>query len=503
MNHRLFFELSPDLLCAVDQEGRFLDANPAWERTLGFKPADLNGRLVIDFVDPLDKETTAAALSRALDRAVDSGRGTSMRPRQREGSLHARFSHKDGSIRWLAWSFALAPDDGAIVASVRDVTEQRADQRHFFTMLQATPDFVAITGLDGEVLYINPSGLDLIGRTGQGAEALRRRELIPASIRAHAAQIRDAVVREGSWSGESALEDANGTLIPVSQVTALIRDEDGNPAALGTIARDLRARKRDEAHVRKLRTLMSSTSDLIALLTLDGDVTYMNPAGLTMLGRRASGGPAMRFTDFLRDEGSRSFQGSIRPTVMRDGLWAGEVSLSRESGASIPISMVVILIKNETGDAEAIGVIARDLTENKAMEAALKQAIRAMSTPIIQVWEGVLALPVIGVVDAQRAAQMMESLLEAIVRTRCHVAILDLTGVDVVDTATVNHLFQMVSAASLLGSACLVSGISPQVAQTVASLGVDLTTLRAFGTLQEALRVAMGLAGGGPRPLGR
>jgi rsbT co-antagonist protein RsbR len=120
-----------------------------------------------------------------------------------------------------------------------------------------------------------------------------------------------------------------------------------------------------------------------------------------------------------------------------------------------------------------------------------EESIRAMSTPILQLWEGIIALPVIGLVDSARANQMTESLLEEIVKTKARITILDLTGVDVMDTSAANYLLRMVRSAQLLGARCLVSGISPRMAQTVVGLGLDLTELASFNTLEAALRFAL------------
>ncbi len=120
-----------------------------------------------------------------------------------------------------------------------------------------------------------------------------------------------------------------------------------------------------------------------------------------------------------------------------------------------------------------------------------EDSIRAMSTPILQLWEGVLALPVIGLVDNARANQMMESLLEAIVKTQARFTILDLTGVDAMDTSAADHLLKVVRAARLLGTRCVMSGISPSMAQTIVGLELDLSELQSFSTLESALRFAL------------
>lgn len=118
-------------------------------------------------------------------------------------------------------------------------------------------------------------------------------------------------------------------------------------------------------------------------------------------------------------------------------------------------------------------------------------SIRAMSTPILQLWDGVLAVPVIGLVDSVRASQIMESSLEAIVKNKASFTILDLTGVDVIDTSAAQHLLRLIRATTLIGTRCLISGISPSMATTIVGLDLDLSELQSFSTLEAALRFAL------------
>jgi rsbT co-antagonist protein RsbR len=113
--------------------------------------------------------------------------------------------------------------------------------------------------------------------------------------------------------------------------------------------------------------------------------------------------------------------------------------------------------------------------------------IRDLASPIIKVWDEVLCLPIIGAVDASRALEMMENLLEAVVREQARFAILDLTGVAAMDTSTVHHILRIFSAARTLGVEGVLSGVQPAVAQTVVSLGIDLEALRMVRTLHDAL----------------
>ena len=114
-----------------------------------------------------------------------------------------------------------------------------------------------------------------------------------------------------------------------------------------------------------------------------------------------------------------------------------------------------------------------------------------LSTPVVKLWEGILALPLIGTLDSQRTQIVMESLLERIVQTGSDIAIIDITGVPVVDTLVAQHLIKTVSAARLMGADCIISGIRPQIAQTIVHLGVELGNMVTKSSLADAFAVAL------------
>jgi rsbT co-antagonist protein RsbR len=114
-----------------------------------------------------------------------------------------------------------------------------------------------------------------------------------------------------------------------------------------------------------------------------------------------------------------------------------------------------------------------------------------LSTPVVQLWDGVLALPLIGTLDSNRTQIVMESLLQRIVETNSSVAIIDITGVPTVDTLVAQHLMKTVSAARLMGVDCIISGIRPQIAQTIVHLGVALGDVTTKGSLADAFKLAL------------
>jgi len=130
----------------------------------------------------------------------------------------------------------------------------------------------------------------------------------------------------------------------------------------------------------------------------------------------------------------------------------------------------------------------------KAREEVIERQQREMlelSTPVVKMWDGILALPLIGTLDSARTQMVMESLLQKIVETECETAIIDITGVPTVDTLTAQHLLKTVAAARLMGADCIISGIRPQIAQTIVHLGVDLSSVTTKASLADAFALAI------------
>jgi rsbT co-antagonist protein RsbR len=137
-------------------------------------------------------------------------------------------------------------------------------------------------------------------------------------------------------------------------------------------------------------------------------------------------------------------------------------------------------------------------TFQKAREEVIarqQQEMLELSTPVIKLWEGILALPIIGTLDSARTQVVMETLLQRIVETGSGTAIIDITGVPTVDTQTAQHLLKTVTAIRMMGADCIISGIRPQIAQTIVHLGVELQGVVTKATLADALGLALKQSG--------
>jgi rsbT co-antagonist protein RsbR len=142
---------------------------------------------------------------------------------------------------------------------------------------------------------------------------------------------------------------------------------------------------------------------------------------------------------------------------------------------------------------DALGLVTMEAYQKTRDEVIARQQeeLLELSTPVVQLWDGILALPLIGTLDSGRTQVVMENLLQRIVDTGASIAIIDITGVPTVDTLVAQHLLKTVAAARLMGADCIISGIRPQIAQTIVHLGVELGSVTTKATLADALRVAL------------
>ena len=183
------------------------------------------------------------------------------------------------------------------------------------------------------------------------------------------------------------------------------------------------------------------------------------------------------------------------PLTSADGVlrtvWTRKYPIRDTRGAIIGLCGIIT-------DVTAIKQRQREIED---LESAIKEKISIieaqgslldqLAVPVIQVWESVLLLPLVGALDSRRAAQVLENLLESIARTGTQVVILDITGVPVVDTSVASHLVRAVQAAQLLGCESILVGISPEIAQTLVGLGVDFSRITTRATLQNGLEYAL------------
>ena len=253
------------------------------------------------------------------------------------------------------------------------------------------------------------------------------------------------------------------------------------------------------------RLLVQSVKDYaIIMLDPQGRVASWNEGAQSFKGYQAGEIIGKNFSIFYTPEDIQSGKPELELKVAADqGRFEDDGWRVRKDGSRFWANVVITALRDTDGNLRGFGKVTRDLTERKLAEGALAQkaandalARRAqeildISTPVVQVWEGVILAPVIGSLDSERTQQLMERLLEGIVETRSSVAIMDITGVPAVDTQTGRHLVETMSAVRLLGADVILTGVRPAIAQTLVHLGVDLGGVTTRSSLAAGLRTAM------------
>ncbi|MFH1377223.1 MAG: STAS domain-containing protein [Planctomycetota bacterium] len=223
---------------------------------------------------------------------------------------------------------------------------------------------------------------------------------------------------------------------------------------------------------------------------------YVSENAVSILGIKASLDTFFdQFTAHIPDDERNAFFNDIAQERAKDSFERQLQYVRPDNGMQR-----ILLIKSKTvsrGDEDVDVGIIRDVTDSVLRERALKDqletiesqkdAISQMSTPILQIWEGVLVLPVVGIIDSERSAEMTDKLLDAVVSNRARGVLIDITGIDVLDTKTADHFIKMAKAVSLLGAQAVITGISPAIAQTLTHIDVDLTGIETLRSLRDGL----------------
>lgn len=267
---------------------------------------------------------------------------------------------------------------------------------------------------------------------------------------------------------------------------------------------------------RLLEAMVNNLADGVMVANAEGVITRLNPAVVRIIGGASGSGPGelAEVFEVLRPDGYSPFPESEQPLAraLRGEAVEGEEVFVRHRDRPEGVFILASASPLISDDGRSMGAVAifHDISDRKRWERELEMqltrereknevlekmqmAIQELSTPVLELWDDILALPVIGIVDSKRSSEMMERLLEEVVRRQAQFVIIDITGVDVVDTATADRFMKLVTAVEYLGARCMLTGTRGQVAQTLASLGVDMGQMIALRTLKHGLRECLRL----------
>lgn len=483
-----FFEQCPAMAAVVGDDGRILRANAALAGALELSETELQAMTIADLSGHGEREMKAWL--RAL------------REPGQKLSLTFRAPPRNSGPRWLCFQLSRSLDGKLVFLVATDVTawkddDEARDKREgrLRAIIRHLPLAFMEFGLDGKVITWNPAAERTFGY-GE-AEILGKSHIESISPQVTKSG-EDNHLRELSEAGHSHMVATNttkdGRKIRCEWSLVLIRDESGKGSSVACLARDITDKERVEQELLRSQTLLRTVLDNVPLvlwaMSPDSVYTFIDGAGLKTLGatpeQLIGQNPLELFQDVpgFPEMGARLFAGDTSPAIFSTGnaTWEAHSALR----------------KGEDGEMIELVGVTLDVTERARTEQELRQrlelieeqksAMRAMAIPILQVWDDVLAVPVIGVVDAARAAELMASLLHAVTAVRATHVIIDLTGVEAVDTSTADHLLKLVQALSLLGARAVVSGIKPSVAGIIVSLGARLSDVTTVRNLREAIR---------------
>jgi len=233
----------------------------------------------------------------------------------------------------------------------------------------------------------------------------------------------------------------------------------------------------------------------IVMLDPAGHVVSWNPGAERIKGYSQEEIMGRHFSCFYTPEGiQRGLPEHELEVAAKEGRFEDEGWRVTKDGKRFWASVVITSLREKDGRLRGFGKVTRDLTERKQTEERIRQQateIMELSTPVMQVWQGVVVAPLIGSLDSQRTQQFMERLLNRIVETNSPMALVDIMGVPTIDTQTAQHLIETISAVRLLGAQVVLTGVRPAIAQTLVHLGIDLSNITTRSSLAAGLRVAL------------
>ena len=254
-----------------------------------------------------------------------------------------------------------------------------------------------------------------------------------------------------------------------------------------------------EASQEMLQILVDNIKEY-AILTLDteGRVTTWTPAAERLKGYKPAEIIGRHFSVFYTREDIESGKCEKELEIAaRDGRFEDEGWRLRKDGSRFWASVVLTGLRDDKGNLRGYGKVTRDMTERKQADERLRQQnkdVMEMATvPVVQVWEGILMVPLIGMLDSSRTQQLMERLLHRLTESGSQVALVDITGVPTIDTQTAQHLIETIKAVRYIGADVVLTGVRPVIAQTLVHLGIDLSNVTTRASLATGLRVALNL----------
>ena len=514
---RSLIEASLDPLVTISTDGKIMDVNKATELVTGVSREQLIGS---DFSEYFTEP----------EKAREGYQEVFSKGFVKDYPLVIR--HTSGKVTDVLYNATVYKNEAGevqgVFAAARDITElKRAEEalqeseRKFKNMIETTPAGISISTPKGKVIEVNPTILKLFGYSKEEFEKL------PAITFYYDKKDRERFVEELLKKGMVADFEVKfkrrdggvfwGSVTTIAQKTAL-----GETQFISTVM-DITERKRAVEQLRAAllyaRSLIEASLDPLVTISPEGKITDVNNATELVTGVSREQLIGSDFSGyFIEPEKAREgYQEVFSKGFVKDY----PLAIRHISGKVTNVLYNATVYKNEAGEVMGVFAAARDVTELERAEEQLRKAheeleIRVqertaeltktmellkeqqkafmeVAVPVVKVWNRILLVPLIGVFDSARAMLLMETLLTEIENTQAKVAILDVSGIPIVDSLVAKHLIRTVSAVKLMGAECIVTGIRSRISQTIVQLGIDLSGITTRTALAEGLKVALDL----------
>ncbi len=484
---QLVIDNLPQAVFWKDRESRFLGANQRLLTDAGLSGLDeIVGKT--DFDMPWKEQ---AAAYQADDRAV-----LAQGPRL---NTEESFVGPDGSRIWLRTSKVPLRQDGEIIGLLgmyEDITElkrQEDELRTFKLLVENAPDGIGIADTNLVLTYANPAFVAMLGHPDLVGIAVP--EITHPDDLDMLSAIAAQVTRGDTPRATLRYVRRDGAPVTVQAAALALRDGQGHLIGYASINRDitrqLQAEENLRASERRNRALLNAIPDLMFVISPDGifldykadsSGDLLVPPEVFLNRKVAEVLPPHLAEQVLRHMEALKVSGEMQTyeyqVLVNDALREFEARMVQSDGDILVLSRDVTRQKRAERERQAM--------QEQIIEAQ-QATLRELSTPLMPIADGVVAMPIIGVIDTMRAQQIMEALLQGIADHQAHTAILDITGVKVVDTQVAGALIRAAQAARMLGARVVLTGISPEIAQTLVHIGAELREMITKPTLQQGI----------------
>jgi len=477
----------------IHRQARILEVNQAAADVLGYERSAMVGMDGLNLVAPASREIVRENIAGGYEKPYEAT------------MLRADGSTFPADLRGKVVSSGA---DTVRVTAVRDITERKQarqaleeSRRRFRTVADFTYDWEYWIGPEGEFLYVSPACQRITGYDRQAF--LENPQLLQqithrddrAALEEH---LQHEVKRDEPLFLEFRISTRAGEERWIEHACQPVKDDEGRRLGRRASNRDATDRKAMEQELRVKESAIASSINGIAITDLQGSICYVNQAFVDMWGYNDVSEVLGRLPpDFV--ERPREV-GQVIEELLDASSWVGELRAKRKDGSTFIVQLSASLVADAGGRPIRMMSSFVDVTEARhAQRQIARQAeeILELSTPVIELWEGIVVVPLIGTLDSRRAQRLAEDLLDAIASTQSDLVLVDVTGVPTIDTQTARHLIETITAVRLLGADMILTGVRPAIAQTIVHLGLDLSNITTRSSLAAGLRVALGILGEG------